>query len=622
MSLRLPRLLTAVALLATLVVPAVPSGAAPVTEVRYVPTVDDAVIRVEIRRDTDFDAAGQPVLLTYSPYNSLGAPTGTGVASTYNSMGIAHASADVLGTRGSTGCWDYGGAAEQQSGVDVVNFLAGDTPDVDGEFLEWSNGRVGMTGVSYDGTTANMVAAAGDRAPGLKAVVPIAAISQWYGYAFQNGVRYFLNSESATDEGFDTPLLFDVGFSDTVHPDNAADGAVAHSNGDCGALAHTQQAYSRTPTYGDFWIERAYDRATAEQWTAATLVVHGWNDYNVKQDEAIRLYEHLATLDDPETTAVEGPADLRLWMTQSRHSGGNGLGYGELVDAFWQAHLLTPGTPQQAAAAAALEGMPEVYSRPQVGGAAGADDPALTVHDAWPLPGTEDVELFLNRTYEQDIPGVQVPGPGTGEVGELSFENRFAGPLDGRGGAYGATSSWTDSGAATEELSRTDPWSNEGDRGTQPGGQGYYSLAFSTPPLAEDARIAGRAVVDGVFQTAAPVTGGAITPILVDIDPSGSYRTIERGFMNLDYRDGRDVQAGPMQGWEEVAIDLLPEDYIVRAGHRIGLILQSSNAVWAVPGNPMGLVTVGLGGPGQGRDDERGTVLRLPVVGGELTFAE
>lgn len=45
-----------------------------VYEVRYVPTVGDAVIRVEIWRDASYDAEKQPVILTYSPYNSLAEP--------------------------------------------------------------------------------------------------------------------------------------------------------------------------------------------------------------------------------------------------------------------------------------------------------------------------------------------------------------------------------------------------------------------------------------------------------------------------------------------------------------------------------------------------------------------
>ena len=201
--------------------PAVRALAAPITSVHYVPTVQNAVIRVEVTRHADLDSTGQGVLLTYSPYNTLGDPTGTGTVSgnsEFLKMGIARAHADVLGTRGSTGCWDYGGADEQQSGVDVVRFLAGEIPDTKGRILDWSNGNVGMTGGSYNGTTATMVAATG--LPALKAIEPIAAISHWYGYAYYDGVRYFLNSEAPTDEGFDTPLAFDHGIGDTVHTDN------------------------------------------------------------------------------------------------------------------------------------------------------------------------------------------------------------------------------------------------------------------------------------------------------------------------------------------------------------------------------------------------------------------
>ena len=111
-----------VAVLVSLLVallPAVPSSAlarkrapavalAPaVTTVHYVPTVQDAVIRVEVTRHTELDSNGQGVLLTYSPYNVLGDPTSSGTvsgASEYLKLGIARARADVLGTRGSTGC--------------------------------------------------------------------------------------------------------------------------------------------------------------------------------------------------------------------------------------------------------------------------------------------------------------------------------------------------------------------------------------------------------------------------------------------------------------------------------------------------------------------------------------
>ena len=140
-----------------------------------IPTVDGDRIHVEVARPKG--VADAPVILTYSPYNSLSEGTEPNLA--YDELGLryvpkgyARAVADVLGTRNSSGCWDYGGRKEQQSGVDLVNALAAQP---------WANGKVAMIGGSYDGTTANMVAARGTDAPGLAAIVPELAISRWYG---------------------------------------------------------------------------------------------------------------------------------------------------------------------------------------------------------------------------------------------------------------------------------------------------------------------------------------------------------------------------------------------------------------------------------------------------------
>jgi predicted acyl esterase len=168
-----------VALLAVLALPG-DAGAETVTESYRVPTVDGAQVSVEATREQGVKA---PVILTYSPYNVLGEgeETTDSYGQRYVPRGYARAVADVIGTHNSSGCWDYGGAKEQQSGVDLVNFLAAQP---------WSNGRVAMIGGSYDGTTANMVAARSADAPGLAGIVPIAAISRWYGYAYSHGIRY------------------------------------------------------------------------------------------------------------------------------------------------------------------------------------------------------------------------------------------------------------------------------------------------------------------------------------------------------------------------------------------------------------------------------------------------
>ena len=299
-------------------------AAEPVFERYAVPTVGGAEINVEVMRPAGAEDA--PILLTYSPYNTLSESATPNLANDalgerFMAKGYARAVADVLGTRNSSGCWDYGGADEQQSGVDLVNFLAAQP---------WSNGKVGMIGGSYDGTTATMVAARGADVPGLAAIVPEAAISRWYGYAYGGGVRYFLNSDAPTDEGFDTPLAFDFGLARTppTHPDDAlfADKLASRAN-PCESAEHTAKGYDDTPDYGDFWLERDYLRH-APKVRAAALVVHGWHDYNVKVDEGIALYEALRGF-------------KRLYAFQGTHEVPDGReGFDSLLERFLDHTLL------------------------------------------------------------------------------------------------------------------------------------------------------------------------------------------------------------------------------------------------------------------------------------------
>jgi X-Pro dipeptidyl-peptidase len=549
-----------------------------VTEIYHVPTVDDAVIRVEVTRDTSFAAV--PVILTYSPYNNLNEPNPSheALADRYVPQGYARAVADVLGTRGSTGCWDYGGPAEQQSGVDVVKFLAAQP---------WSNGKVAMIGASYEGTTASMVAARGPDVPELKAVVPIAAISHWYGYAYGWGVRYFLNSTRPTDEGFDTPLAFDFGFGRTVAPD-PADPNFAETLEDrfdpCESLQHTEEGYSRQPDYDQFWLDRSY-RKDASGFRAAVFLTHGWQDFNVKQEEAIALWEALP-VDDPRTAAVEGVPFKRLYMTQDAHSRAS-LGdewYG-LLDRFL-AHT--------------LKGVRNGINRPPVAvttfGRTVTDAGAYQTLPAsqeknWPPRGTRDLTLHLHRTFDQDIPGVTVPPPGTGETGTLELQ-----PADDGFFTY------IDDGATSEELTLNDPLNEPG--------HGYYSLFYRSSPLARPVRLAGAAELD--FWVRTQSQHQHLTPLLVDVLPSGQLRLVERGFLNLDYRNGLG-QADPLEAgeWGHGVVEFLPQDFRFPAGHRIGLILQSSNTVWAVPG-AAGVVNVAHGPVGD--VVPVGTSLVLPVV--------
>jgi X-Pro dipeptidyl-peptidase len=501
-----------------------------VTETLKVPTVDGAFISVDVRRP---EGQKVPVILTYSPYNTINEPepANDSIAARYIPKGYARAVGDVLGTRNSSGCWDYGGPKEQQSGIDLVNFLAKQP---------WSNGKVAMIGGSYDGTTANMVAARSSEAPGLAAIVPIAAISRWYGYAYYAGVRYSGNSQNPADEGFDTPLGFDFGFGRTPprDPNSMPDATVDRAN-PCDSVEHTEEGYSQAPDYDDFWLERDY-RKDAGRFTVPALLAHGWQDFNVKQEEGTGLYE-----------ALKGrKAWTGLYLTQGAHGSPSGETWEALLDAFFDRFLLGRG-----------DVAPAVYSTPR------DSAEALEVEHlpSWPPPRTGDLELGLGRA----------DGAGT------------------LGASAGAPASYTDAGSTTEEMAAGDPGSESS------------WLAYRSQPLTSDVRIAGSPALD--LTITVDRDHGHLVPTLFDEAPDGTLTPITRGFLNLAYRDSW-AKGAPVPTGKPVrlAVNLLPQDWIVRKDHRLVVEVASSNVAWAVPDQPGLGVTVQHGGASR---------LLLPLVG-------
>jgi X-Pro dipeptidyl-peptidase len=498
-----------------LALPSAALGAEPVFEKYKVPTVDGAEINVEVMRPADNPEA--PVVLTYSPYNTLSETNSPNLANDdlgqhYLAKGYARAVADVLGTRNSSGCWDYGGLKEQQSGVDLVNFLAAQP---------WTNGRVAMIGGSYDGTTATMTAVRGAQVPGLSAIVPIVGISRWYGYAYGDGVRYFLNSEVPTDEGIDTPLAFDFGLTRTPPTDPSdplfAEKLASRAN-PCDAAEHTVKGYDETPDYDQFWLERDY-RKDAANIQAAVLVATGWQDYNVKQEEGVELYRAL-------------PAGIlkRLYMFQDSHASPSAPNWQPLLDRFFDRTLED--------VANGIESEPPVLTE---GRSASEPSTGFRSETSWPPPGVQEVRLGLGQ----------------------------------------GTASFRDLAASTEERSTR-----------MPDAQTDWFF-FQGEPLAGDRRMTGSAVLDLTLEL--DRNHGHLTPILVDVAPDGTTETVSRGFLNLLYRNGlARSEAVPVGEPFRAQVTFKPQDQTFRAGHRIGVLVQASNTIWAVPDDPGATYTLDL----------------------------
>jgi len=289
------------------------------------------------------------------------------------------------------------------------------------------------------------------------AIVPIAGISRWYGYAYGDGVRYFLNSERPTDEGIDTPLAFDFGLARTPPTDPSdplwAEKLASRAN-PCESADHTVKGYDRTPDYDAFWLERDY-RKDAANIRAAALVAHGWQDYNVKQEEGVDLYR-----------ALTNTAFKRLYMWQAGHSTPGADNWQPLLDRFFDHTLL--------GVANGVDTEPPVITE---GRSATQKSTGFRTETAWPPTGTKLTTLKL------------------------------------------AGGSFTDMATTTEEQSTRMP-------------EAESNWLFSAgPPLAAATRMTGSARLK--LTLSVDRDHAHLTPLLVDVAPDGTTKTVSRGFLNL-----------------------------------------------------------------------------------------
>lgn len=187
------------------------------------------------------------------------------------------------GTGLSDGAPTIGGENESLAPKAVIEWLCGEgrafstrtgTTEVQ---ATWCNGRVGMTGTSYDGTLC--IAAATTGVKGLKAIIPIAPVTSWYHYYRANGLVISPDGY----QGEDVDVIYD--FINTGDKSKRKrNNAVVRDS----ILVKNQDRVHGD--YNDFWASRDYLQKIP-QMKAAMLMAHGFNDWNVMPMHSIRFYE-------------------------------------------------------------------------------------------------------------------------------------------------------------------------------------------------------------------------------------------------------------------------------------------------------------------------------------------
>ncbi|MDI3385410.1 Xaa-Pro dipeptidyl-peptidase [Streptomyces sp. B-S-A8] len=617
--LRLVRvLLLAGALLAALLAPVSPAYAAPPDgeESRPVHAYENAVresVWVDTRIDGDGDGRTDrvaadiirprepaqqgrkiPVIMDASPYYQCCGRGNESQKKTYDEhgnvvrfplyldnyfvpRGYAFVAVDLAGTSRSDGCVDVGGRSDVQSAKAVVDWLNGRakgyTTRTGGERAkaDWSNGRTGMIGKSYDGTVANGVAATG--VEGLETIVPIGAISSWYDYYFQQGAPLYDSGPEWLSDYVESPA----------------------ARARCGAVQ--QRLIDGAPRSGDrtgLWEERDHV-PDADRVKASVFLVHGMQDLNVRAKHFGQWWDALG----------EAGVERKIWLSQTGHVDPFDFRREDWVRTLhrWFDHeLLGYDNGIDEEPMADIERAPDRW----------------TTDRHWPPQATGTVRLHPGKGEQ---PGVGTLGPQRAPAGAVeSFtDDPRRGEADWAAQVDQSTPDKASfvTGPLTQDLRLS----------------GSSQITVTATPNATSAHLSA-VLVDLGPDTIRDYTGsgegintldertcwGAARP-----GDSPCYRETEADTADVDFtvfaRGWADLgtYADPDKGRpltpgkrHTLTIDIAASDHVVPKGHRLALIVAGTDA---------GLIEPPAARPQLTLDLAR-TQARLPLVGGARAFAE
>ncbi len=135
-------------------------------------------------------------------------------------------------------------------------------------------------------------------------------------------------------------------------------------------------------------------------------------------------------------------------------------------------------------------------------------------------------------------------------------------------------------------------------------------LVYTTPALADSVQLSGTPSVD--LRGSVDSTDAAnLTAYLVDYAPSGAATMVTRGWMDVqNHKDrARTSTVRPGKSYK-FQWDLHPDDYVFAAGHRVGLVVFSTDQDFTLRPLPGTQLSV----------EPAKSSVTLPVVGGSAVF--
>lgn len=493
---------------------------------------------------------------------------------TWVPRGFAVVHSESPGTGYSQGCPTMGGPNESLAPKAVIDWLNGrargfTTPDGDEEVrADWATGAVGMTGTSFNGTLP--LAAATTGVEGLKAIIPIAPNTSYWHYYRSHG----LIRSPGGYLGEDIDSLYDF-----VNSGNPERRAFCNATVRADMLARMDRV---TGNWNDFWAERDY-ALQLDSVRAAVLMAHAWNDWNVMPEHSVRVIERLKERDVP----------LMMYFHQGGHGGAPPL---EMMNRWFTRWVL--GVEN------GIEHGPRAWIVRE-----GDDRLEPTPYPDWPHPGASPVVLHPAPSLAEEGGAAGVGGGDVGLTGSDVPGGGGLGPVAGN--AAGSLSLRPTATPGVEHL--VDDVSHAG-AALARAERSPHRLLYLTPELAEPLHISGTPRVSLRLAADRPAVNLSVWLVALpweEVAPrQPDFNVITRGW--ADPQNHRSLtESEPLVPGEfrTVTFTLQPDDQVIPAGKRIGLMIFSSDreyTLWPAPGARLSV-------------DLTGTWLELPVVGGEPT---
>ena len=432
------------------------------------------------------------------------------------------------GTGRSEGCPTVGGENESLAPKAVIDWLNGRAKgytSMDGNEevkADWCTGKVGMTGTSYNGTLP--VAAATTGVDGLEAIIPVAPNTSYYHYYRSHGL--IRHPGGYTGEDIDVLYEF-INSGETETRD--------HCN--CKVRDELLQAkFDRVDgDYNEFWAGRDYLNKM-ENYKAATLMAHAFNDWNVMPEHSVRIYEAVKAKGVP----------CQAFFHQGGHGGNPPM---DMMNRWFTRYLygIENGVENDPKSWIVRERANRRKPEP---------------YPDYPHPDAKSVEFF--------------PAGDGLKLAQLGFKQSAAGTNQT------LIDNYSFKGA---ELASAE-WSN-------------HRLLFATAPLKKDVHISGTAVMKiklALNRPAANLSVWVVSLPWTDKSQRITDNIITRGWADPQNHDSL-TNSEPLTPGQfyEMEFTLQPDDQIIPSGKQIGLMIFSSDrefTLWPEAGTEL---TVDLG---------------------------